>query len=1022
MIAKIFNKLFSTTAAGCYIIIFAISIGFATFIENDYGTSAAQKNVFKTFWFELLLGLFAISLVVNIIKFRLIQQKKWAVFTFHLAIIVILLGSAVTRYFGSEGMMFIRQNQESNSFLSSETYLQIQFKDPKDAITTFVEPVLFSSLGKNNFKKSYSVNQQDLDIELTHFTPNPIETIEKTTEGKPVLTAVFGGEMGREEFQIEQFDKDPIYGTVFNFDNPEDKNAFNIKLENGNLFFKSSKTVTQMVMATQTNDTLQANIYHPLKLKSLYSDGTSSFVFSQFYPTATIKMSSKSLKMNSSSLAALEFNVNLNNEIKNTTIFGSQGFEGEKKELKFANQQSCSISYGAKKTMLPFAIKLKKFIVERYPGTNNASSYESDVSIIDSKKETHFDYQIYMNHVLDYDGYRFFQTSFDKDESGTQLSVNHDFWGTWISYFGYILLTIGMVLTLFTKSSRFRQLAQKSSKKGVSKNLIVLLLVAFHFSNAFAQDRTMPEIDLEHANKFRTLLMQDQQGRVKPMNTFANEVVRKLSRKESLFGQTPEQIILGMMSDPNDWYYAKIIKIGTHEAIANMLNVTDETVSYFDFFNEKGEYKLMNAVIKATETPARERGVLDKEIIKIDEKVNICEMIFAAQFLRIFPNTDDKSKSWLSPSPQLEDGTFTLKPNLADQFFKQYNATLQAKNWNVADQIVDKAIRLQLQNGSEMLPTSNQIKAELLYNKLNIFGKLTTAYGLLSLGFLVLLFVSVFKPNFKMQLASKIAVVLFMGCFLAHTFALGLRWYIAGRAPWSNGYESMIYIGFTTVLAGLILARKSLGGLAATALLASTLMMVAGLSYLDPEITPLVPVLKSYWLTIHVSLEAGSYGFLVLGAIIGVLNLIFMTLKNKTNKENTNRIIKELSDISEMTLIIGLFMISIGTYLGGVWANESWGRYWGWDAKETWALVTILVYSFILHMRFIPGMRGLYAFNVATLFGWGTVAMTYFGVNYYLSGLHSYATGDPVPVPIFVYIILAVLLLISVLAKRKEKI
>jgi cytochrome c-type biogenesis protein CcsB len=226
----------------------------------------------------------------------------------------------------------------------------------------------------------------------------------------------------------------------------------------------------------------------------------------------------------------------------------------------------------------------------------------------------------------------------------------------------------------------------------------------------------------------------------------------------------------------------------------------------------------------------------------------------------------------------------------------------------------------------------------------------------------------------------------------------------------------MIYIGWTTTLAGLIFSRKSMGGLTATAVLAATILMVASLSYLDPEITPLVPVLRSYWLTIHVSLEAGSYGFLMLGAIIGVLNLLLMSCFTQGNRTRVLRTIKELSWVSEMTLIGGLFMISVGTSLGGVWANESWGRYWGWDAKETCALVTILVYAFILHMRFIPGLRGFYAFNVASLFGFASVMMTYFGVNYYLSGLHSYAAGDPVPIPPAVYITAAALFVLSLFA------
>ena len=203
--------------------------------------------------------------------------------------------------------------------------------------------------------------------------------------------------------------------------------------------------------------------------------------------------------------------------------------------------------------------------------------------------------------------------------------------------------------------------------------------------------------------------------------------------------------------------------------------------------------------------------------------------------------------------------------------------------------------------------------------------------------------------------------------------------------------------------------------------LAATVLLVAMLSYLDPEITPLVPVLRSYWLTIHVSLEAGSYGFLMLGAVIGLINLILMIFLSTRNEKRIQRMIRELSYLSEMTLIGGLFMISVGTYLGGVWANESWGRYWGWDAKETWALVTILVYAFILHMRLIPKLQGLYAFNLACIFGLGSVIMTYYGVNYYLSGLHSYAAGDPVPVPQWVFILLFSVMIIGIAAYWKKR-
>ena len=222
------------------------------------------------------------------------------------------------------------------------------------------------------------------------------------------------------------------------------------------------------------------------------------------------------------------------------------------------------------------------------------------------------------------------------------------------------------------------------------------------------------------------------------------------------------------------------------------------------------------------------------------------------------------------------------------------------------------------------------------------------------------------------------------------------------------------------MLAGFIFSKNSQIALAATALLSSLILMVAHLNWLDPEITNLVPVLNSYWLMIHVAIITGSYGFVGLGCLLGIINLVLMTLRTKDDDKVTLTI-KELSDINEMTLIVGLFMLSIGTFLGGVWANESWGRYWGWDPKETWAFASMLIYIFVLHLRFIPKFKNAYTFNVWSMWAFCSIIMTYFGVNYYLSGLHSYAKGDPVPIPTFVYYTVGVFLVLSIVAFFRHK-
>jgi cytochrome c-type biogenesis protein CcsB len=637
-----------------------------------------------------------------------------------------------------------------------------------------------------------------------------------------------------------------------------------------------------------------------------------------------------------------------------------------------------------------------------------------------------------MNNILDHDGYRFFQSSFDQDELGTWLSVNHDWWGTWISYLGYTILTLGMILTFFHKESRFQQLGRKLHKMRQAQKIaatIAVLLIAISGNYLKAEapiNSPIPQIDYDHAELFGELVMQDHRGRMKPMDTYASEILRKLSRKSSLQGLSAEQVVLGMATNPQEWYNVPIIKMGKHDKTKEILPTPADgkLLAYKDFFEKNGAYKLREYVRQAYNTPKKDRGVFEKEMMKLDEKVNICSIVFSGSFMKMFPIPNDPNNAWDSPQSSHRGHQHAEAP-FAERFFYAYIKNLQeaqeTKDWTNANQLLIELKQYQLKFGGTVMPSMSQRNAELLLNKMNVFSRLGKYYALLGLLFLGLLFTSVFQPKWNLKWPTNIVYGLFFACFIFHLSGLGIRWYVSERAPWSNGYESMIYIAFTTVLAGAIFSRKSLGGMTATNILASTILMVAGLSWMDPEITPLVPVLKSYWLTIHVSLEAGSYGFLMLGALIGALNLILMIFRTQKNAINVNRIIKEMTYISEMTLIGGLFMVSVGTYLGGIWANESWGRYWGWDAKETWALVTILIYAFILHMRFIPGMRGAYAFNVASLFGWASVIMTYFGVNYYLSGLHSYAAGDPVPIPSFVYYAMGILTLIGLLALWRDK-
>ncbi|GAA4946146.1 hypothetical protein GCM10023314_19290 [Algibacter agarivorans] len=479
-ITKYFKLFFNTQAAGLYVLLFAISIAVATFIENDFGTSAAQKVIFKAWWFELLLLLFSISIVVNIFKFRMISQKKWSLLLFHSAIIVIFLGAGITRYFGFEGMMHIRENTASNNFLSSNTYLK--FKVKKDGETyNFNEPVLFASLGNNNWQESYLIDGDLINVKVKAYIPNPKQTLTSTESGLPTLKIVVAGMNGREEYFISKGQTKRIRNVIYNFKNTELTGAINIVYSKDSLRFKTNKPLTQMVMATQKRDTIfPTHTYSLLKLRSLYSDGMNNFVFSEFNKKAKIILESESVKVKNESVTALTMDVSVNGTVQETTVYGSRGMSGRPQMVNF-DDIDIAVSYGSKDIHLPFSIHLKKFILDKYPGTNSASSYASEVVLLDERNDTKMDFRIFMNNILNYEGYRFFQSSFDKDEKGTYLSVNNDYWGTLISYIGYALLTIGLIMVFFSKNTRFHQVLQKIKKiRAKSGTFILILLIQLH--------------------------------------------------------------------------------------------------------------------------------------------------------------------------------------------------------------------------------------------------------------------------------------------------------------------------------------------------------------------------------------------------------------------------------------------------------------------------------------------------------------------------------------------------------------
>ncbi|MCT7521471.1 cytochrome c biogenesis protein CcsA [Aliarcobacter cryaerophilus] len=742
-------------------------------------------------------------------------------------------------------------------------------------------------------------------------------------------------------------------------------------------------------------------------------------------------------KKEQAKMGLLTVDVTLNGKKETIRLPGLSGQLGVPRDLVF-DKYTVTLEYGSKFIDLPFAIRLNEFQLERYPGSMAPSSYASEVTVI--KDDKTYDYRIFMNRTLNEGNFLFFQSSYFPDETGTVLSVNNDP-GKWPTYFGYFLLTLGLFLNFFDKKSRFRKLTKFVANKNLAMFILTLALLSTQNLKANESNNTTSpqEVDditmrVDYLNKFKDeskvtadkfghLVVQSSGGRMKPLATLNREIVQKLSGKSSFMGMDANQIVLGMITRPDIWKDVKIIKINTPK-LKKFLGVpeSEKYISFSEAFGEKNDYLLAKESEKALLTKPIERGTYEKDIIKVDEKLNIIYSVFNGALLNIFPKVYDEQSvddnfKWYSPLEAMQEFSGQNQAAIGSVVRGLFNSTMDF-DWNSANNYIDMIALYQDKVGTDIKPTASKINAEIVFNKLDIFFNLTLAYVLLGFIMVVLAFVVIFKPEFKPAKTTKIIFAILTILFAIQTFGMGYRWYLSGHAPWSDIYETLIYISWSAIFAGVIFFRNSLLALGAATIIAGIFMFTAHLTDVDPQITSLVPVLKSYWLTIHVSILTASYGFFGLSAILGFLTLIMFIFRK--NRPHLDDIIKHISAINEISLIIGLACITIGNFLGGVWANESWGRYWGWDPKETWAYVSIVVYALVIHLRFVKSLNTPYVLATASLLAFSSIMMTYLGVNFYLSGMHSYATGDPVPIPMWAYLTVATAFAAIILAYKNR--
>ena len=1045
---RIADFLFSTRLMALLFIVYAVAMATGTILDAGQETSPTpytRELVYEAWWFELIHLLFIINFVGNIWRFKLWRKEKWSTLTLHLAFILIIFGAAWTRYVGFEGVMPIREGETENTFLSDKTYLSVFIDGEKDGepMRRKLDPkhLNLSSRLNNDFTWETDFAGKPVTISFSKFIDGAEEGLVESTDGLNQLKIVEAGDGQRHEHYIEEGTVASIHNVLFTLNTPTE-GAINIGFDGENYTIKTPFEGSTRVMATQADFDVAKDTIQELKLRALYQLGGMQFVI----PEPVMKGRNgivESFPKQKGQSDALFVTVKTDQGEETVGLLGGKGFNNEMETVKVGDL-TFHLNFGSLAIELPFAITLNDFIAERYPGTTNVySSYKSKITVVEGD-DSAFDYDIFMNHVLDYKGYRFFQASFSPDELGTVLSVNHDAVGTWITYIGYFLLYLGLMIILFDKGSRFGDLKIRLDKVKARKAKLSAIIIFFALSGNLlnAQEEkvvvkngntevveeqpqdfipgtavveeenhmlpTQSEIDsilkvntipAEQAAKFGKIVIQDDKGRMMPVNSFASKLLRKLSRSDKYQGMTADQVFLSMVESPFFWYNVDLIYLKpSNDSIRTIIGIPkdQEYANALDFLDNQGRNKLDAYITNAYQ--AEVKNSFDKDFIDIAERLGLLSRAVSGEILKIFPLINDDNNKWVS-YPELNEAGYKGMDSLYTKqilplYFSALREGKETGNFDKADTFLKSIRSFQEKHGAEIMPSQEKIDAEVYYNKHDIFTKLYWMYLLASVFMFVFVIVRIFKENRIIKLMVNIGGGAIIVLFALHTLGLIWRWYISGHAPWSDAYESVLYVGWATMFFGLAFGRKSSLTIASTAFVAGFILWGASMNWLNPEIANLQPVLDSYWLMIHVAVIVASYGPFTLAMILGLVSLLLMLLTTEKNKLKMELNIKELTIINEMALTVGLVMLTIGNFLGGQWANESWGRYWGWDPKETWALISIMVYAFVIHMRLVPGLRGRWFFNLMSILAYGSILMTYFGVNFWLSGLHSYASGD----------------------------
>ena len=636
-----------------------------------------------------------------------------------------------------------------------------------------------------------------------------------------------------------------------------------------------------------------------------------------------------------------------------------------------------STGHGA--AQLPFTVKLNSFSVQYHSGTSAASDYASAITVVDGTRAVNA--TVSMNKIFSYRGYRFYQTSFDSDFLGAYLTIYHDPWGIAVTYCGYALLFISLLWLLLDRKGTFRSLLRSPLAQ---RGFLAAMLCAGAVSGANAAS-VIPKESAAKIGKLDVLYNE----RIAPLQTFALDFTEKIYGKRTYCGLSAEQVLTGWIFFGKQWDNEPIIRIKNAQMRKAFSLPTYASVKQLLSGNGKG-YVLAKAV---EEYYAGNHDNLHKAVADIDDKLQLIMSLRQGMPLKLFPVTASGKITWFSPADSIPATATAQQTAFIKSVFSALNESAQCSDYASFNQNVSAIRNYQSLYGGASLPSVSRIKAELTYNAIP-FATILFMFNLF-MGIASLLFV-IYRLTRRTPLPTKTAraegiasATLLLLSFAALTWCEALRWIISGNIPLANGYETMLLLAWLVMLLSLIACRRFPIVITFGFLLSGFFLLVSHINQMDPHITPMIPVLSSPLLSVHVSVIMMSYALVSLTFICSVMALVLKAV----NLDHTllDRQLQSLQVLSQIFLYPALTTMGIGIFIGAIWANVSWGQYWTWDPKETWALITFMTYSVPVHTASLPAMRRPVVYHAYLALAFLVLIMTYFGVNYFLEGMHSYA-------------------------------